>query len=176
MNRKPIDLEDLTVRGHHLWAKQWLLLTAGTLEDHRFNMMTVAWGALGTMWNRPMAMVVVRPTRYTFEFMEKSEDFTLTAFPEAHRETLQLMGTTSGRDTDKIASSALTPIASSAVQSPAFDEAELVLECRKMYWNDFDPAHFVDPDIDRNYPSKDYHRMYFGQIVAAFGTETYRHG
>ena len=38
----------------------------------------------------------------------------------------------------------------------------------------FDPARFLDPTIDRNYPDKDYHRMYFGEIVTVAGTAKYR--
>jgi flavin reductase (DIM6/NTAB) family NADH-FMN oxidoreductase RutF len=129
--------------------------------------MTVGWGSLGTMWGKPFAQVVVRPSRYTREFMEAYDTFTLCAFPENHRKALQLLGSKSGRDGDKIAEAGLTPAASSAVAAPCFEEAELVIECRKIYWQDMDAANFVDADIRKNYPQKDYHRIYFGEIVAA---------
>jgi len=135
--------------------------------------MTVGWGSLGVMWNRPFVQVVVRPTRYTFEFMEKYGTFTLCAFPEACRPAVQLLGAKSGRDGDKIKESGLTPRAASAVAAPMFAEAEFVLECRKIYWDDFDPARFLAPDIARNYPQKDYHRFYFGEIVAASATAAF---
>jgi flavin reductase (DIM6/NTAB) family NADH-FMN oxidoreductase RutF len=173
MTRKPIPFEDLRANVHHLWSKQGLLLTSGDLAAGRFNTMTVGWGSLGLMWGRPFVQVVVRPTRYTCGFMERYDTFTLCAFPEVHRRALQLLGTKSGRDGDKIAEAGLTPIASTQVAAPGFAEADLIVECRKMYWQDMDPAHFLDSAIEKNYPAKDYHRIYFGEAVAIHGTEAY---
>jgi flavin reductase (DIM6/NTAB) family NADH-FMN oxidoreductase RutF len=99
--------------------------------------------------------------------MEQYPDFTLCAFPEAYRGKLQFVGSRSGRDGDKIRDSGLTPIASQVVAAPSFDEAELVLECRKLYWQDLDPLHFLDPQVESLYPQKDYHRMYCGEIAQA---------
>lgn len=149
----------------YLFDRQWMLLTCGDLEKGTFNTMTVSWGSLGILWGRPFAQVVVRPTRYTHEFMQKFETFTLSAFPPAHHEALQLLGSRSGRDSDKIKESGLTPIASEMVEAPNFLEAELVFECRKIYFDDIRKQHFLDPDIDRNYPQKDYHTTYYGEIV-----------
>ncbi|NOZ60605.1 MAG: flavin reductase family protein [Calditrichaeota bacterium] len=156
-----------------IWANQWLLLTSGDFKTGKFNTMTVAWGSFGEMWNKPFAQVVVRPTRHTFEFMEKFDTFTLTAFPEKYRNALSLLGTKSGRDGDKIKEAGLTPIESKKVAAPTFAEAELVIECRKIYWQDFDPSHFWDKGIEKNYPLKDYHRIYFGEIVSVQATERY---
>jgi flavin reductase (DIM6/NTAB) family NADH-FMN oxidoreductase RutF len=173
MARKQIPFDQLFVKTHHLWDKQWLLLTSGDFAADQFNAMTVGWGSLGTMWGRPFAQVVVRPIRYTYEFMERYDTFTLCAFPERYRKALQLLGTRSGRDGDKIAAAGLTPIASTQVAAPGFAEAELIVECRKIYWDDLDPVHFLDPDIERNYPHKHYHRIYFGQVVALYGEGPY---
>ena len=173
MAHKQIPFDQFFVRAHHLWDKQWMLLTSGDFAEGRFNTMTVGWGSLGTMWGRPFAQVVVRPIRYTYEFMERYDTFTLCAFPERYRKALQLLGTKSGRDGDKIAEAGLTPIASTQVVAPGFAEADLVIECRKIYWNDLDPTHFLDPGIERNYPHKHYHRVYFGQIMAVYGESTY---
>ena len=169
MKRVPIPCEQLSVRFHHLWADQWMLLTSGDFAGGRFNTMAVGWGSLGAMWGRPFAQVVVRPTRYTREFLEAYDTFTLCAFPPKCRDAVQLLGTKSGRDGNKIAESGLTPTASSAVAAPCFAQAELVIECRKIYWQDLDPAHFLDPGIERNYPKKDYHRVYFGEVLAVSG-------
>lgn len=174
MNRIAVPWEQFTAKVHHLWEEQWLLLTAGDFHSRRFNTMTVAWGSLGAMWNRPFAQVVVRPTRHTREFMEQYDTFTLSAFPKQHRAALNLLGTRSGRDGDKIAASGLTPIASTQVAAPGFAEAELIIECRKIYSQDLDPARFLDPTIEASYPKKDYHRVYFGEVVAILGTERYR--
>jgi flavin reductase (DIM6/NTAB) family NADH-FMN oxidoreductase RutF len=174
MERKTINTEDLLVRSHHLWATQWMLLTAGDFAAGHYNTMTVGWGSLGTMWGKPFAQVVVRPGRYTLEFLEQYDTFTLCAFPEQYRDALQLLGSCSGRDHDKIVESGLTPEASAAVAAPCFAEAELVVECRKMYWQDMDSQNFLDPAIAKNYPQKDYHRIYFGEIVAVSGTKSFQ--
>lgn len=169
MHVRKISAEELSVRAVDLWMNQWLLLTAGTLED--CNMMTVAWGSIGCMWSKPFAQVVVRPQRHTYGFMEKSDSFTLCAFPEEYRDALQTMGTTSGRNGDKVSRTSLTLKASTKVAAPAYEQAELILECRKMYFQDMDPAGFLDESIQKNYPKKDYHRIYFGEIVAALVAE-----
>jgi len=173
MARKLIPLDEFVVKSHSLWNKQGLLLTSGDFAQGDFNTMTVGWGSLGTMWGRPFAQVVVRPNRYTYQFMERHATFTLCAFPGAYRKALQLMGTKSGRDVDKVAESGLTPIASTQVAAPGYAEAELIIECRKIYWDDFEPARFLDPDIERHYPQHHYHRIYFGEIVAVYGEGGY---
>jgi flavin reductase (DIM6/NTAB) family NADH-FMN oxidoreductase RutF len=165
MARLVIPFDQLRLRSLHVWNDGWFLLTAGDFSKRDFNTMTVSWGSLGTIWNRPFAQVVVRPTRYTHGFMERHETFTLSAFPPSYRETLRFLGTRSGRDGNKIAEARLTPMAATRVAAPCFAEADLVIECRKMYWHDIDPAHFLDPAIAEHYPARDYHRAYFGEIV-----------
>jgi flavin reductase (DIM6/NTAB) family NADH-FMN oxidoreductase RutF len=173
MAREPIPAAELQVTAHHLWSKQWLLLTSGDFATGDFNTMTVGWGSLGTMWNRPFAQIVVRPGRYTHEFLERFDHFTLSAFSSNYRKALALLGSKSGRDGDKISETGLTPIASTEIGSPGFAEAELILECRKSYRQVMDPAGFLDPTIDKNYPVKDYHTIYFGEILAVFGESDY---
>lgn len=173
MNRKPIAIDDLQVRAHQLWNGQWFLLTAGDFAAGAYNTMTVSWGSLGTIWNKPFAQVVVRPGRHTRAFMDAHATFTLSSFPASHRDALTLLGTKSGRDGNKIAESGLTPAAATLVAAPCFAEAELVIECRKLYWQDMEPANFLSPAIEKNYPRKDYHRIYWGEIVAVSGVEAY---
>jgi flavin reductase (DIM6/NTAB) family NADH-FMN oxidoreductase RutF len=128
--------------------------------------MTVSWGSLGVIWNKPFAQVVVRPQRYTFQFLEQYPTFTLCAFPRQFRKALSLLGSRSGRDGDKIAASGLTPIPAAVAAAPLYAEASLAIECRTLYWQDLDPAHFLDPAIQANYPHNDYHRAFFGEILA----------
>lgn len=174
MARQAIPIAKLCGRFHDLWADQWLLLTAGDFAAKKFNCMTVGWGSLGTMWNKPFAQVVVRPQRYTREFMDQYDTFTLCAFPGKYRKALELLGTKSGRDGDKLAEAKLTPQAATSVGAPVYAEAELAIECRKIYWQDFDPAHFLDPAIAENYGKHDYHRVYFGEILAITGTRAWK--
>jgi flavin reductase (DIM6/NTAB) family NADH-FMN oxidoreductase RutF len=169
MNRQPIPIEKLVLRPQHLWASQNLILTAGDWSHNHFNAMTVGWGSTGVMWNMPFVQVVVRPSRYTYEFLERYDTFTLCAFPPEFAPAVQLIGNKSGRDGNKIAQAGLTPIASTCVAAPSFAEAELVIECRKIYWDDMEPAHFLDPRIASRYPRHDYHRIYFGEILAVLG-------
>ena len=170
---KSINPLNFSVRINELWKNKWFLLTSGDLHKGHFNTMTVAWGYFGIMWNKPMAVVVVRPTRFTFEFMEAYDTFTLTAFDKKYKKDLSLLGTKSGRDGDKIAETGLTPAPALTIASPVFKEAELIVECKKVYSDDFKPENFIDPTIDKNYPLKDYHRMYFGEVVHISGIDSY---
>lgn len=165
MKRKNILPEDLNIDVVKLWSKKWMLLTAGSYKDKNYNTMTVGWGSIGVMWNKPFVQVVVRPTRYTYEFIDKYNTFTLTAFPEKFREKLGYLGTVSGRDEDKITKSGLTVIPSNEIDAPGFDESELIIECKKIYSDDLLPDKFLDKVIEKSYPEKDYHRIYFGEIL-----------
>jgi flavin reductase (DIM6/NTAB) family NADH-FMN oxidoreductase RutF len=173
MNRTPIPIEKFMTCPYQLWEKDWLLLSSGDFTAGHYNCMTIAWGSIGVMWAKPFIQVVVRPHRYTFQFMEQYATFTVCAFPKQYRRALNILGTKSGRDGNKIAEAGLTPMASETIPAPCFVEAELVLECQKIYWSDFDPNNFIDKDLDRNYPTKDYHRIYYGQIGLVRGTDKY---
>lgn len=170
---KEIKPQDFTARPVDIWLNRWFLLTAGN-RDH-YNTMAVAWGSMGGMWNLPFVQVVVRPSRFTYEFINKTDTFTLCSFPEKYREAVNLLGTRSGRDSDKIKASGLTVIPSKKVEAPAFQEADLILECKKIYWQDMDPGHFLDDRIQRNYPQKDYHRIFFGRILWILAAEGFKY-
>ena len=171
--RTKIDAFELASGPMAVWDRQWFLLSAGDYAAKNFNSMTVSWGSLGVIWGKPFAMCVVRPQRYTFKFMEKYDTFTLCVFPQKCRKVLDVLGTKSGRDIDKINASGFTAEAATAVASPVYVEAELAIECRKIYFQDFDPKHFLASYIAPLY-NRDYHRMYFGEIVAVTGTDAYR--
>jgi flavin reductase (DIM6/NTAB) family NADH-FMN oxidoreductase RutF len=166
MNRQPVPPAQWTTQPVGLFEPGWLLLTAGDFHAGSFNAMTVSWGSLGVMWHKPFAQVVVRPQRYTFQFLEQYPTFTLCAFPPAYRQALSRLGSTSGRDGDKIAASGLTPLAGTHAAAPIYAEAALAVECRKIYWQDLDPGHFLDDAIAASYPTNDYHRIYYGEILA----------
>lgn len=174
MNRISISPDKLQLPAIKTWSHSWPLLTSGDYASGDFNTMTVGWGSLGVMWKKPMAMVVVRPSRYTYEFMERHDSFTLSVLPEDYRTALQLCGTKSGRELDKIKAAGLTAIPSSAIEAPGFDEAELIIECRAMYKTPFETNQFSDPIIMTHYPEGDLHLMTFGQIIAVYGTTAYQ--
>ena len=142
---------------------QWMLLTAG--DKAKANTMTASWGGMGVLWNKNVVTVYVRPQRYTYEFMEKGDYFTIAFFGEEWRDALKLCGAKSGRDIDKVKECGFT-LAYGAGDAPYFAEAQLVLVCKKLYFDDIEPGHFLEDDIaGKNYPSKDYHRMYIGEVV-----------
>lgn len=174
MKLHPIDPLDLTVQPHQLFLRQTMLLTAGNFDEKDFNCMTIGWGAIGTIWNRPFVLVAVRPTRFTYNFMERFPDFTVTAFPENYTKDLVYLGRVSGRDGNKLAKTELTATKATEVASPTYQQAELSLECKKIFFSDFLPENFLDPTIEKHYPLKDYHRCYFGEIIAANGTEAFQ--
>jgi flavin reductase (DIM6/NTAB) family NADH-FMN oxidoreductase RutF len=144
-----------------LIGKDWMLITAGTRES--FNTMTASWGGMGVLWDKKVCFVFVRPTRYTFEFLEKSEVYTLSFLEEQYRDTLMYCGTKSGRDVNKVTETSLTPIFGNG--TVFFAEARLVMECRKIYVQDITPGNFLDQTINEYYPKKDYHRIYVGEII-----------
>ena len=174
MTREQISIEDFIFKPMANWDGQGMLLTSGDFQAAHFNAMTVGWGSLGVMWGIPFVQVVVRPVRYTYQFMEKYATFTVCAFSEKYAPALDLLGNKSGRDGDKISEAGLTPIASNRVAAPGYAQADLILECRKIYWDDMDKTHFLDDRLERKYPARDYHRMYYGEIVAIFGSRSYR--
>ena len=156
-----------------LWDKQWFLLTSGDYKKGHYNTMTVSWGYFGIMWNKPMAVVVVRPVRHTYKFTEQYDTFTLTTFPQKYHNDLNLLGSKSGRDGDKIAETGLIICPSQKIAAPSFKQAELSVECKKVYWDDYKPENFLDPVIEKQYPRKDYHRIYYGEILQITGTGKY---
>lgn len=157
---KPTEITDNVFK---LLDKDWMLVTAGTLED--YNTMTASWGHMGIMWNLPVAIAWIRPQRYTYEFANRYEEYTLSFFTEKHRTALQFCGTRSGRDHDKAAETGLTPMETDR-GNVIFEEARMVLECRKIYEDDLEKKNFVLPEVaKKNYPKNDFHRFYMGQIV-----------
>ncbi len=149
-----------------LIGRQWMLITAGTTGH--FNTMTASWGSMGILWNKPVAICFIRPTRYTYKFAEEYSHYTLSFFDENYRDVLNICGTKSGRDMDKIKATGLTPLLTSD-KNIGFMESRMIIECKKLYSDDLVPGNFVFPDIARkNYPRKDFHRFYIGEVVNCF--------
>ena len=169
-----IDYRELSLNPMTLFSNRWGLLCAGTPEMD-FNAMTIAWGHLGALWDvphdgprlhgRPSATCFVRPQRHTKRFMDEGARFTISFLPEGMRKPLAVMGTRSGRDHDKFAEAGLTQAVDETrgVTYPA--EAELVFLCRKLYHADNCEQGFdVAEPLETNYPERDFHTMYIGEI------------
>ena len=156
-----VDPKTLGENVFSLIGDKWMLITAGSRE--RCNTMTASWGGLGVIWGAPAATCYIRPQRYTKEFVDAGETFSLSVLDEEYRKTLNYLGTVSGRDEDKIAKAGLTVEHEGA--TPYFGEANTVLVCRKLYAQNYDPACFIDKSCDEKcYPDKDYHTMYIAEV------------
>ena len=149
------------------WFHEGELLAAGDKE--KSNAMTIGWGGIGTLWGRTALTVYVAEKRYTKEFMDKSEYFTVMAFDVEHSNVLRYMGTKSGRDGDKAAALGLHT-AYTSNGTPYYTEAEMVIECKIMYAAPFDPQYFKSDAPKRmyaNFPAG-IHSMYIGEVVNAW--------
>lgn len=143
-------------------GKEWMLIAAE--KDGRVNAMTAAWGGFGHMWRMNAAFIVIRPQRFTKEFVDAAPVFTLNFFGADRRDLLNYFGTVSGRDEDKVAKAGLTPVRADG--GAYFAEASTAIVCRKLYAQAFAGECFIDSEPDRKcYPDKDYHTMYVGEVV-----------
>lgn len=162
---KKINIKELKESAVSLFDDRWALITAGT--ENSYNTMTASWGALGELWNKDVCFCFIRPQRYTYEFTEKEDFFTVSFFSDEYKKALAFCGRNSGRDVDKAKETGLTPKAIDG--SMSFEQAEIVLLCKKLAFQDIKPEGFIDPTIDNTcYAAKDYHRMYIGEIVKCY--------
>lgn len=146
-------------------AQDWMLITAS--HEGSTNMMTASWGGLGRLYNRPVAFCFINPARHTYRLMEKAGTYTLTFYAEDFREALRYCGTHSGRDGDKIQATGLTPAATPS-GAPAFKEARLVIECRKMLAQSLSPDGLHDEGLQTEWSGKAMHKMYIGEITGVW--------
>jgi len=160
---REIEAKSLLLNPFVMLDDDWALLSAG--HRGKFNTMTISWGNMGIMWGKPILTVVVRPGRYTKEFIDALDLFTVSFYSNSYRKALELLGSKSGRDSDKITESALTPLFID--DTVAFEEAQRIFLCRKLFGGQqLDAAKFVDKSLDPAiYPDKDYHYFYIGEIV-----------
>lgn len=144
-----------------LFTGQGALLTAGTLE--KYNMMTIGWGTLGTLWGKPVATVYVRPSRFTYDFMEKNDTFSITTFGKEFVKILNVCGSKSGRDINKMEIEGLNP--AELDNTVYFEEADLAIICKKIYVQDLLPERIPQNSKKTFYSSGDFHRVYYGEIL-----------
>ena len=159
---REISVEQLKDNPFTLINKDWMLITAGDAEKH--NTMTASWGGVGELWGKYVSTIYIRPQRYTLEFVEREDYYSLCFFGPEYRQALNLCGSKSGREIDKAEETGLIPVFDQA--APYFEQASLVLVCKKLYAQPMDPAGFVDKALDsRWYPDKDYHKMFVGEVI-----------
>ena len=144
------------------------LLLAATRRDGQSNVMTIGWATVGILWGLPVMVVLVRPSRYTYGFIEESGVFTVNVPTQDIKSYVSMCGTQSGRDVDKLAG--VATFMGQEVDCVGLDECPLIYECQVVHTNDVIPANLL-PDVTRRaYPEGDFHRMYYGQIKGVFAT------
>ncbi len=166
MNFKICEITEIDRSAVDLIGSEWMLITAG--DDEKYNSMTASWGSLGEMWGKHVATVVIRPQRYTKEFVDDKEHFTLCFFGKGDdaKAIHKVCGSKSGRDVDKTELTGLTPVYDGEFDTVYYEEAELVIICKKLYAKEFDPEAFIDKSCLDTYKAGDFHTQYFGEIMS----------
>lgn len=159
---RQIQPQELNKNPFHMIGKEWMLVTAE--RGGKANTMTASWGGVGVMWGKDVAYVVIRPQRYTKEFIDASEAFSLSILGEGYRRELNYLGSVSGRNEDKVAESGLTLAHEDGV--PYFAEASCVLLCKKLYAQPMNAESFIDKSlIDKWFAAGDFHTLYIAEIT-----------
>jgi flavin reductase (DIM6/NTAB) family NADH-FMN oxidoreductase RutF len=170
MNKVQVRYTDYFAQTIERMRKDGLLLVS-LGRDGKANVMTIGWGVMGSIWSHPVFIVLVRPSRYTYSRLEQVNDFTVNVPPKELSAAVGLCGSVSGREHDKFQEAHLTPIASREVRSPIIKECVVHYECRTLHRNDVAPGALVQAVREEAYPWGDFHRIYFGEIVAAYADE-----
>ena len=161
---QPVPVEFFEKNPFQLIGKEWMLITA--MKEHKVNTMTASWGGLGVMWGKNVAFIVVRNSRYTKEFLDSAQTFSLCFFNEEYKPALKYLGAVSGRNEDKIANAKLKVQLHETTDTPFIDEASMMMVCKKMYAGQLDKENFQLPEIQEQwYKDEDYHVLYIGEIL-----------
>lgn len=158
---KEISPEQFEYNPFKIIGKDWMLITAG--KEGKVNTMTASWGGLGVMWGKNVAFAVLRPQRYTKEFVDNSESFSLSFYDSSYKKQLGYLGSVSGRQENKIEKAGLKVAHVDKV--PYFEEANMVIVCEKLYAQEYKPDCFIAKELDGEwYPDKDYHTLYVSEV------------
>ena len=168
MKLEKIEVKDFQGNPFEMIGNGWMLVAAE--KQGKMNAMTASWGGVGVMWGKNVVYVVIRQSRFTKEFVDRSDTFSLSFLPECYRKELNYFGTVSGRDEDKIAKAGLQ--ISHQGETPYFSEAKTVMLCKKLFAQKLDPSCFLADWIDEKwYADHDYHTLYIAEIENILVTE-----
>ena len=164
MAQQDVPFDAYAVQTVRIMQQYGILLT--TLDAAgKPNSMAIGWGTIGSIWSKPVFVVLVRPSRYTYGLLEQRGEFTVNVIPPDMQPIVEYCGTVSGRDRDKFADKGLTPLPAKTIATPNIAQAVVNYECKVVHRNDLLPAQLAE-DIARSaYPQGDFHRVYFGQIL-----------
>ena len=163
---KEINIRDIKQSAVKLISDDWALVTAAA--DGVTNTMTVSWGGMGELWGKDVVFIFIRPQRYTYELLEKTDMFSMSFFDGEYKKELGFCGKNSGRNGDKFEATGLNPVELNGIA--AVEQAKYNFICKKIAFQDLDPKGFIDESIESNY-NGDYHRVYIAEIVKVFENE-----
>ncbi|MEG1718847.1 MAG: flavin reductase family protein [Clostridia bacterium] len=158
------DPKELDFNAFSKIGDEWMLLSSG--ESENFNLMTASWGGVGVLWGKNVAFIFVRPARYTYLFIEKNDTFSICFFDKKYKNALNFCGSKSGRDFDKAKECNLSPVFID--NTVAYEEASIIITCKKMYASDINKENMLDSSIMDCYKNNDFHRMYIGEILKVY--------
>lgn len=159
---QPYPIKEIEFNPFVKFGDEWGALTVKA--DDKVNSMTISWGGVGMLWNKPAATVYVRESRFTKSLLDKSGTFSVSFLPDKYRRTLKYLGQVSGKDEDKIKNSRLSINDYKGV--PFIDEGNFIVICKKMYSVPLTLEGVVDKEVEeQHYKTKDLHTMYIGEIV-----------
>lgn len=164
---KKVSVYDLPYNVFQEINKNWMLIAAKK-PDGQVNAMTASWGAMGELWGKETVTAYIRQSRFTKEFVDAQDYFTISLF-DGCKEELRVFGTKSGRDCDKLAQTGFT--LEEVEGQPAFTQSKCVLVCKKMYQDDICLSDMTDDVRERWYADQDYHTMYIAEITACYVNE-----
>ena len=159
-----VDVKELKQNVFNEYENNWMIVSAKNPEG-KVNGMTVSWGALGRFWEKPTVTIYIRQSRYTKEFIDSQDFFTVSMF-DGHKKELGIYGSKSGRDCDKLAESGLH--LTELDGQPAYEESKCVFVCKKLYQDDFKLEDLTDEQRKTFYADNDYHTMYIAEITACY--------
>ncbi|MBQ8995112.1 MAG: flavin reductase [Oscillospiraceae bacterium] len=162
-----MEIRDFCSKPFDLFNRGWALVTAGNEES--FNTMTVSWGSMGTLWNKPIITVYVKPIRYTSEFLKREEFFTVSTYGNECKKALALLGDKSGRDCDKVSESGLTPLF--LENGVTFEEAQCTFVCKKIYAAPFIAELVPEFAHEKYYTDEEEHIVFIGEVTEIIGGE-----
>ena len=139
-----MDIQNFTAQSFTKFDHDWAILTAGNKDD--FNSMTISWGGLGTLWNKPVAFLFVKPTRYTFEFVSKHDEITISFYDKEYKKALAIFGSKSGRDIDKASATGFTP--KFLDHGVTYEQAKETIVCKKLFMQQLDKSKFPESVLD----------------------------
>ena len=165
MGKKLVDYTDYQEEILRAFKESRVLLVSQVKQGSP-NVMAIGWGQAGIIWRKPVFTVLVRPSRYTYELIEEAGEFTVNIVPAQLKDLVQYCGSVSGRNHDKFKEKGMTAIPSSKIKTPIIRECILHYECKIIYKNDLISSELEPSIVTGFYPSGDFHRLYFGEILA----------